>query len=228
MTALLTLSGADLGYRGVEVLAGVEMEVAAGDFIAVVGGNGSGKSTLLRTLLGALPVRRGCREAAAGLRFGYVPQQVALDPLFPLSAGEVAEMGLWRGRSVTGRLGSADLDFARACLDQVGMAAHGNRRFGELSGGQKQRVLVARALVGRPSLLLLDEPMAGVDQAASDAIRVVLDRAHQGGTAVVIVTHHPLSLAGQATASFVVAEGRVERREPDELLTPQGLAEVLG
>lgn len=221
---LIGLRAAELGYPGAPVLHRVELAVHSGDFLAVVGDNGSGKTTLLRTLLGVLPVLSGSREALPGLRCSYVPQQLALDPLFPLSVLDVLRMGLWRGRRVLHGETAEERAFALSCLERVGMPDHRHHGFGQLSGGQKQRVLVARALAGRPELMLLDEPTSGVDAQASGAIHELLEELHQEGVAIVIVTHHPLALAGRADHAVLVEGGRVCARAVEDLLSTEGVA----
>ena len=223
---LLRLEQADLGYPGSTVLHGVDLTLTPGDYLAVVGGNGSGKTTLLRTLLGVLPPVRGRLQRAAELRLGYVPQQVHLDPLFPVSAREVVRMGLYRGRMALRRLTAAERAFTEACLERVDLAAHAGALFGQLSGGQKQRVLVARALASRPNLLLLDEPTAGVDARASEIILDAMDELVRAGAAVVLVTHNPLALQGRASGVCLVARGGVSWRMPEQMLSADGLLEV--
>ncbi len=225
---LLSLRDASLGYGGTRVLDGVELELRRGDFLAVVGDNGSGKSTLLRTLLGVLPLLAGEERRASGLRLGYVPQQLALDPRFPVCAEEVVRMGLWRGRAAFRVERAADQERVRAALERVGMEHRAGEGFGTLSGGQKQRVLLARALVSAPNLLLLDEPTSGVDARATASIHRLLDELQAEAIAQVLVTHHPLSLRGRATHSCLVAEGTVRMLDPAQLLSPAGAAEYLG
>lgn len=223
--SLLALAAADLGYNGRPVLRGVDLAVERGDYVAVLGANGSGKSTLLRTLIGVLPPLSGSRRPAAGLRLGYVPQQLDLDPSFPASAADVVAMGLYRDLGALRRVPGSRVQEALAAVDLADAAC---RPFGSLSGGQRQRVLLARALAGRPDLLLLDEPTAGVDARASALILDHLDALHAGGLALVLVTHHPLSLRGRCNRAWVVAGGGVREAAPEHALSPEGLAEVFG
>ncbi len=198
---LVALEQASLGYDGREVIAGANLRVCAGDFIAVVGPNGGGKSTLLRALLGSVPLLAGRRRAAPDLRVGYVPQEHEGARDLPWTARDAVAMGGW------GRAGAA-LSVAEA-LDRVALQALAAARFGTLSGGQKQRVLLARALVCDPQLLLLDEPVSGVDAEAQAAIyRALADQARAGG-AVVIVTHQPDALAAWTTRCVRAEHGRI-------------------
>jgi len=199
------------------VVRGVDLSLAKGDFLLVGGPNGGGKSTLLRTLLGVLPTLAGERRTDSGLRLGWVPQQVPLDPRYPLDAQDVVRMGLWvPGRLLRGRRGEERLA-ALAALERVGMADRAGRLFGELSGGQQQRVLLARALARRPNVLLLDEPTSGVDAGAVESLRELLADLNGEGMAVAMVTHQPAPWLGLATAALRVGHGEARPVPPYEL-----------
>lgn len=219
---LLTLRQADLGYRqNHAVLTQVNLQVRAGDFVLLAGANGSGKSTLIRSLLGGLALLGGQREVAKEMRLGYVPQSVDLDPSFPVSVNDVVMMGLWEPGN------TPDRDQAKAAiagqLEQVEMTAHAERLFGSLSGGQKQRVLLARALVRNPTLLLLDEPVSGVDARATEIILGILEQEVAAGTAVVFVSHQPLALRERATRAMLVRHGIMEELPVQTLCSREGL-----
>lgn len=199
---LVSLTRANLGYGGSAILTGVDFEVCAGDFLAVVGPNGGGKSTLLRSLLGSLPLLGGQRQIVKDLRIGFVPQELKLDRELPLTAGDLTGMGGW------GKAGA--VLSARAALERVGLADRSDQRFTTLSGGQKQRVLLARALVCGPQLLLLDEPVSGVDAQATRVIYEVLAECAQAGGAVVLVTHQPDAVSRHASATVRADGGRVQ------------------
>lgn len=206
---LLQLVDAEISFRRDPVLSGVNLEVCAGDFLAVVGANGSGKSTLLRSLLGSLPLRAGARHERPGLVLGYVPQELALEREHPLTALDVTAMGGW---------GPAGARLPpRKALAIVELESSADRRFAELSGGQKQRVLLARSLVARPDLILLDEPASAADVRAARALYVLLGELATGGAAVVLVTHHLEAVAGLATRVVRVAAGRVHEETPSSL-----------
>ena len=191
--SLLALDHVAIGYGRRVVLTDVSVTLRRGSFTGLLGANGTGKSTLIKTILGILPPVAGRVEvhpiAGRPPVFGYVPQREALDPLFLLSSFEVALMGAC-GRVPPGRLfNAAEKDFARECLRQAGADNFAGKRFSELSGGQKQRVLIARALTARPDFLLLDEPTAGIDAAASEAILELLRRLHQQPMTILMVNH---------------------------------------
>ena len=160
------------GYGRADVLRDVTFEVPEGTFVALIGPNGAGKTTLLRLLLGLGRPRKGRiavfghSPGERGVSLGYVPQRTGVPDGFPLTAQEVVLMGRYALVGWGRRPGAADHDAARRALDRVSLGDMAGRRFSELSGGQQRRALIARALVGEPRLLLLDEPTAGLDPAA--------------------------------------------------------------
>jgi ABC-type Mn2+/Zn2+ transport system ATPase subunit len=229
MGPLVRLAGAAIGY-GRPLLEGIDLEVAPGDFLAVVGPNGGGKTTLLRTLLGSLPPLVGRREAAPSLKVGYVPQREAVDPLWPLSGGDVVLMGRVRRAGPGRRLGQADREMSRLALQRVGLADLWDRSFRTLSGGQRQRVLIARALAAEPDLLALDEPTSGMDPAAELSAMDLLRDLHRGGLAVVMVSHRLEAVANYAVRlAFVDQEQRLWRVGTlAEMLQPEALSALYG
>ena len=185
--------------QGAPVLVDVDLAIRRGERLAVVGPNGGGKTTLLRLLLGLLEPDSGRIEvlgrapAEARRRIGYVPQHAAIDVSAPASALDVVLMGCLR-RSPWGlRFGRRDRERAHEALDRVGLSAMVGRRLRELSGGQCQRVLIARALIGEPELLLLDEPTSGVDVDTERAIMASL--LDLGDATLVLVSHDPQLVA---------------------------------
>ncbi|AXC51166.1 metal ABC transporter ATP-binding protein [Paracoccus suum] len=171
----------DLTVRlgGTLILDRVSLSVEPGEIITIVGPNGSGKSTLLRALIGAVPLASGSVTRAPGLRIGYVPQRLHVDPSLPLTVRRF--LSLPRPE--------ADAAIADA-LSRAGVEGLAGRQVGALSGGQLQRVLLARALLGRPQLLMLDEPTQGLDQPASAAFYRAIEAARADlGCAVVMVSH---------------------------------------
>lgn len=208
------LTNAAVGYDGKPVLAGLTFVLPRGRFTAVVGENGSGKTTLLKTLAGILTVVAG-RVELSGTHdalpvLGYVPQRDSLDSVWPLSAFEVALMGTY-GRLAIGRsFTNAERDLTRECLAQTGAADLERKPFSVLSGGQKQRVLIARALATRPEVLLLDEPTAGIDPEATQAVMELLSRLHREQQLTILMVNHDLPLSRRhATDVLRVADGKV-------------------
>jgi ABC-type Mn2+/Zn2+ transport system ATPase subunit len=207
---------ADFGYAGGPVVRRASLEVVPAEFVVLVGANGSGKTTLLRGLLGLLPPLAGRIERAPGLRVGYVPQRETLDPLYPLSGFDVALLGACRDLPFWRPAGPTERTRCRAALAAARAEGFAHRRYGGLSGGQRQRILIARALATRPSVLVLDEPTAGVDPETEAAVVEVLEslrREHR--LAIWMVTHQVHAVAGKVDRVIRLEDGRVhpERAE---------------
>ncbi len=190
---------------------GASLVVRPGEFVALLGSNGSGKTTLLRGLLGFLPPLAGRVDRRPDLRIGYVPQRETLDPLFPLSAYQVARTGSWRDLPFWRLTGARERSRTQAALAACQAADFASRRYAELSGGQRQRVLLARALATDPELLLLDEPTAGIDPEAARGILDLLRTLRETrGVSIWMVTHHVDAVAGRADRTLVVSGGRLQ------------------
>ncbi len=190
-------------YGAQEVLHNVSFRVPACAFVAVVGPNGGGKTTLLKLILGELTPRFGRVRVLGGLprevrrRIGYVPQSLPFDPSFPVCVRDVVLMGRV-DRHMAGPYRAADRRAAGAALEQVGMAAFERRPFSDLSGGQRQRVLIAQALVSSPELLLLDEPTASVDPAATSQLHALFHEL-KADRSIIMVSHNLGAVTGHAT-----------------------------
>ena len=229
---LIKLRDVSLGYDDRPILEHVSFTVERGDSVALLGPNGAGKTTLLRGIVGLIPILDGDLEYGfdrGANPLGYVPQRDALDPIFPLTAHEVVLMGTYARLPPLRPVTRSERRFAAESLAQVGMAGVAEQRFSSLSGGQKQRVLIARALAAQPSLLVLDEPTAGVDPAAAAAIMEVVARLNrERELTVLLVTHQLRMLRGLVGAVVWVQNGRAVRGPADEMLAPERIAEVLG
>jgi manganese/iron transport system ATP-binding protein len=214
-TPLISLSGVSVGYGSEPVIEGIELAIYPGDFIGLAGPNGSGKTTLLRSMLGLLPILGGTLTRNCPLSdFGYVPQSASLDPIFPLKAVEVVEMGGYGRVRGFGPLPEQEKARAKGALEQVGLGELAGRSFFALSGGQRQRVLIARALMVGPKLLILDEPLSGVDQESQTAIVRVLLRLSREARIAVFFSSHDLRLIRAIAARVLrVDRGRLEREE---------------
>jgi len=193
--AALSLRDAGFGYAGRTRVAELNLEVRAGDAVALIGPNGSGKSTLLRGVLGLAELTRGSIRvlgtdpAAARKHIGSLPQSDTRDTTLPLSLRQVVNMGLYRSRgplTPLGRSGRAAVDEA---LTRVGLADLAQRPFGELSGGQQQRGILARALVADPRMLLLDEPFNGLDRENRDTLLALVNELRAEGRTIIVSTH---------------------------------------
>ncbi|MFI2101973.1 metal ABC transporter ATP-binding protein [Isoptericola sp. NPDC019693] len=197
------------------VLRGVDLTVRRGEVVALLGANGSGKSTLVRTLVGVLPATAGSvrlfghalgNDVPWG-RVGYVPQRVSAAAGVPSTAAEVVASGLLHGRRL--RLPRGWRARVRDALDLVGLGDRARHATHELSGGQQQRVLIARALVRRPDLLVLDEPVAGVDRPSQEAFAATMTRLVAEGMTVLVVLHELGELAPLVQRCVVLRHGRV-------------------
>jgi zinc transport system ATP-binding protein len=200
---------------GNEILRGIDLTVSDGEVVALLGANGSGKSTLVRALVGAVPVTSGAVEVLGSPlgrtvpwhRVGYVPQRVSAATGVPATAGEVVASGLLHGRRLRPPRHAAGA--VRGALELVGLGAHARRPVRELSGGQQQRVLIARALVRDPELLLLDEPVAGVDLPSQQAFAATLADLARRGRTVLVVLHELGALAPLVQRAVVLRHGAV-------------------
>jgi ABC-type Mn2+/Zn2+ transport system ATPase subunit len=228
MGSLIRLRSAAFGYGTRRIVSGVDLDVVAGRVLGIVGPNGSGKTTLFRGLVGLLPPSEGSVSRAEGIVLGYVPQREALDASFPLSVREVVEMGAYQRLSRLRRPSAGDRRLAEQWIERVGLGAQRRQPFAELSGGQRQRALLARALVTRPQVLLLDEPTSGVDRGAEEQIFALLTELHRDGLAILLVSHQLGLVRRFVQEVLVVADGRVECGSPEQLLAPERLALLFG
>lgn len=195
----------DLGFSrdGQRVLEGVTLSVRPGEFLGVIGPNGGGKSTLLKLMAGLLEPQEGSvmlfgqKPGRMGRLIGFVPQETGVNPGFPIRAQDVVRMG-FLGSRVRGGKKEEDAQILSA-LQKVGAAHLARRRIGELSGGERQRVFIARALVGRVRLLLLDEPTASIDPKGQREIYALL-RGLLPEMTVVLISHDITQLVGYATS----------------------------
>jgi ABC-type Mn2+/Zn2+ transport system ATPase subunit len=224
--ALVEVEGLHGGYRaGQDVLGGASFAVGAGEVVGVLGPNGGGKTTLFRALLGELPVRSGRVRLAAAP--ASVPQgdRTRLD--FPVSALDVALMGAYARTPAYRRLRAADRRAARDALARVGLAEHAGERFGALSGGQRQRVLIARALVQDAPVLLLDEPLSGVDAASAARIEALFGALAQEGRALLVATHDVHQVRRWSTV-LCLNHGQIAHGDPAAVLTRDVLRATYG
>lgn len=214
-------------YGSVLALAPATLELPSGQSVALVGPNGSGKSTLLLVLAGLLRPTSGSVARRDGLRVSFVAQHQEQHRWMPLSVREVLRMGRYGERGLLGRLGPADRAAIDAGVERMEIGDLLRKPFGSLSGGQRQRVLVAQALAARPELLLLDEPITGLDLVSQQLILDVVTGEASAGTTVVLSTHH-LGEARQTDRVLLLAGCVLADGPPGEVLTPGLLAEAFG
>lgn len=191
--AQLTCQALSVGYEGKAVLQDLNFSVRSGDYLCIVGENGAGKSTLMKTILGLQPPIRGKVLTGDGLRpneIGYLPQQTQVQKDFPASVWEIVLSGC------QGRCGRrpfyrrAEKRLAEHTLEKLHIAPLARRCYRELSGGQQQRVLLARALCATRSMLLLDEPTAGLDpKATAELYQLIARLNHQDGITILMISH---------------------------------------
>ena len=194
------IAARDLTLRlgGKVILDDVNVEITAGEIVTIVGPNGSGKSTFLRALIGAVRPSSGKIERAPGLRVGYVPQKLAIDRSMPMSVRRF--LGLPR------RIKRAEAD---QVLERAGAPGLGDRQMTDLSGGQFQRVLLARALLERPQLLLLDEATQGLDQPGAAAFYRRIEEVRQELGCAVVMVSHDLHVVMAASDRVICLNGHV-------------------
>jgi ABC-type Mn2+/Zn2+ transport system ATPase subunit len=212
-------------YGPVVALAPTSLDLERGVAVALVGANGSGKTTLLSLLAGLTPATDG--EVSVRGEVAMVTQHRGHHRWMPLSVDEVLRMGRYRQHGLLGRLGQDDRRAIDEAAERLEVQHLRRRSFGDLSGGQQQRVLVAQALAARPDLLLLDEPITGLDLPSQLRILdVIAQHARSGGT-VVFSTHH-LAEARRADRVLLMAGCVLADGTPDEVLVPELLAEAFG
>ncbi len=221
--AVRDLSG---GYvPGEEALRDVSFAAGGGEIVGVLGPNGGGKTTLFRALLGELPIRRGEIELPG--RPAYVPQTERARLDFPVSAFDVALMGAYARTPWFRRVAGRDRDAARAALERVGLADAADASFGALSGGQRQRVLIARALLQDAPVLLLDEPLSGVDSVSAARIEALFAELREEGRTLLVATHD-VRQAGEWDRVLCLNGRQVDYGKPAAVLSPETLRETYG
>ena len=230
----LSLKGVGAGYGDGLVLQGVDLAIPPGTLVGVIGPNGSGKSTLLKAILGLAPVSSGTvlldgRPVSEQRdRLAYVPQREAVDWSFPVSAEQVVMMGRYPRVGWLRLPGARDRAAVRDALGRVALANLGAAQIGALSGGQQQRVFLARALVQEASVLLLDEPMTGVDQMTEHLIVDLLTDLRDAGTTILHATHDLESASEVSDQLCFVNRRLVAYGPPAETFTPPILHATFG
>lgn len=224
---LIRLEGVTCAYGVEPVLAGVDLSIGRQQFSGIVGPSGSGKTTLLKVLLGSVDPRLGVVHRSDSLRVGYVPQVETVDWNFPVTVRECVLMARTRGRvlpwpSCEERSAMHDM------LARLGIGDLAERHIRELSGGQQQRVFVARALLGDPQLLLMDEPTSGVDARTRHEVLHLLEELNSAGTAIVLTTHDLNGLASHLPHLVCLNTVIVAQGTPRQVLTADTLERTFG
>ncbi|SFR41791.1 metal ABC transporter ATP-binding protein [Litoreibacter janthinus] len=198
MSALVQFRDVYLSYGPQKVLDGVNLSITSGEIVTIVGPNGSGKSSLLRALIGALPPSSGEIVRVPNLRIGYVPQKLHIDPTLPMTVARFLSLP-----KPISNLEAAD------ALEQAGVPDLGERQMSNLSGGQFQRVLLARALIHKPQLLLLDEATQGLDQPGSAAFYRHIERVREELGCAILMISHELHVVMSASDRVICLNGHV-------------------
>jgi zinc/manganese transport system ATP-binding protein len=238
---LLTLDGIGVRLGGRQVLSDVTFSLEKGDFTGIIGPNGAGKTTLLRVILGLIepsggrvlvdgePLHRKTLHNKNRAAIGYVPQKLVIDQDLPLRARDVVSLGLDGHRLGFGFPSRQRRELVDAALADVGADGYADARVGELSGGEQQRVLVAHALISRPKLLLLDEPLANLDLRSGQEIVTVLGKlAREHEISVLLSAHDMNPLLAVMDRIVYVANGQAASGPTDEVVTSEGLSKLYG
>ncbi|MDY5613536.1 metal ABC transporter ATP-binding protein [Dysosmobacter sp.] len=224
---LIVCENVSLGYEGQSVLTGLNLTIRAGDYLCIVGDNGSGKSTLLRGLLGLIAPQSGTIRRASELEkgaVGYLPQQTKAQKDFPATVFEVVLSGCLNRKGMRFFYTAAQKSEALMNMGKLGILELKGQSYRDLSGGQQQRVLLARALCAASRLLILDEPITGLDPAAAqDLYKTLTYLNEKEGMAVVMVTHDlKASLRSARTVLHIGRRGTFLGTPAEYLASPMG------
>ena len=228
MFPLLELDGVGVRLGGRQVLCDVSFTVGKGEFAAIIGPNGAGKTTLIQAILGLRPTSAG-RVMKGNATIGYVPQKIVIDSDIPMRARDVVALGL-DGHKLGFPLPSRKRrEQVTDALADVGASGYADARVGELSGGEQQRVLIAHALVSRPQMLLLDEPLANLDLRSEQEIVTLLGKLAREREIAVLLSAHDMNPLLQVMDRIIyVAGGKVATGPTDEVVTSEGLTALYG
>ena len=236
----IRLDGAGVRLGGRWIWREVDLSIGLGEFIAVLGPNGAGKSTLLRAILGLLPVAEGGvavlgRPAQRGNRgVGYLPQRRSYDSDLRIRGCDLVRLGLDGNRwglplTVFGNRSSESRRRVDEVIELVGATAYARRPVGELSGGEQQRLLIAQALIARPSILLLDEPLESLDISNQQSISALVQEiCRTQGVSVLLVAHDVNPIIAYLDRVIYIANGRTAIGTPAEVVTSETLSRLYG
>ncbi|WP_227321255.1 metal ABC transporter ATP-binding protein [Acidisoma silvae] len=227
LTETLNVSALSVAFPGRQVLKDVSFSLMPGEVCGLIGSNGSGKTTLLRTILGLQAATSGAVHLNGAV--GYVPQKIAFDMDMPLRARDVVGLGLDGNRFGLPLPSLGKRRKVEAMLRAVGAEAFADQRVGDLSGGQQQRVLIAHAMIRRPRLLLLDEPLANLDvRAVADIVGLLHRFARDEGVTVLVSAHDMNPLLGVMDRIVYLAQGRAATGKTEEVVRTEVLSRLYG
>jgi zinc/manganese transport system ATP-binding protein len=232
---VLRVDDVSVSLGGRPVLDGVTFALEAGTFCGLIGANGAGKTTLLRVILGLITPSTGRVELAGvarsrhGTTVGYVPQKIALEPDIPLRARDLVGLGLDGHRFGISRPSAKRRAAVDEMLEAVGATSFGDARIGNLSGGEQQRVMIAQALISRPRLLLLDEPLANLDiRSAAEVVELLSRIASDQHIAILLSAHDMNPLLPVMDRVVYLADGRAASGTTDQVVTTDTLSRLYG
>lgn len=216
--AVLDINDLNCSYNGMKVLSNISFRISSGDYIGIVGPNGSGKSTLIRAILGLMDSEAGeitllgspLNSFSQWHRIGYLPQRIKLfNPNFPGTAEEIVKLGLLTEGRKASPSSVNKKEAIDAALEMMGISHLKKRLIGDLSGGQQQRVLLARAMVNRPEMLILDEPTTALDPETRENFYSLVEGVNKSeGTTVILVTHDTWSI-GKYASRFLYIDKKI-------------------
>lgn len=224
---LVEVTGVSFGYDRTPVLHDVSYAVQPGEFTGIVGPSGSGKTSLLKVLLGTVQPQRGQVRRRPGVAVSYVPQLETVNWNFPVTVAECVLMSRPASRLLPWATFAEKADTARI-LERLGIGALAGRHIRELSGGQQQRMFIARALLRRPQLLLLDEPTSGVDIGTRHEVLHLLAELNREGLAIVLTTHDLNGMAAHLPHLVALQRRIVAAGPPSEVMVPDVLEQTFG
>ena len=225
--ALIDVRGVTFGYGGAPVLQDVSHAVQPGAFTGIVGPSGSGKTSLLKVLLGTARPQAGTVERRADLAVSYVPQLETVNWSFPVTVGECVLRSRATRRLLPWATREERADVARV-LDRLGILDLASRHIRELSGGQQQRMFIARALLRRPQLLLMDEPTSGVDIGTRHEVLHLLDELNRDGLSIVLTTHDLNGMAAHLPHLLALHRRVIAAGTPHDVIVPDVLEQTFG
>ena len=223
--ALLKIKDLAIGYESRAVAQGLDFTVNAGDYLCIVGENGSGKTTLMKTLLGLEPAVGGVIEVGDGLKkneIGYLPQQTVVQKDFPASVREIGLSGCQGRMGLRPFYSSAEKELANENMERMAIMDLADRSYRDLSGGQQQRVLLARALCATRKVLLLDEPVSGLDPKVASEMYSLIEELNKEGFTIIMISHDIAAAIHYATHILHIGENVFFGTRDEYLKSPEG------